>query len=157
MALLGRCRRWRRSTSGNQFSSWVEHGITDLLPGGIILVENLVYYGVIFRQMGLLLQPAGPIILIYALEEELFVRSKENTAHEPARITDLIDDLAARFSVRISCGRDCFMLGIVELINGARTIGVQADGHANGVSWTRRGNLGDDRQSPRETAGGDNN
>src|SRR5207247_10528800 len=116
-------------------------------------LRNFVYYGVIFLQMGLLLQPAGSIILIHALEEELFVRSKENTAHEPARITDLIDDLAARFSARISCGRDCFMLGIVELINGARTIGVQADGYANGVSWTRRGNLGGDITRPREVAG----
>ncbi len=84
--------------------------------------------------MGLLLQPAGRIILIYALEEELFVRSKENTANEPTRITDLIDDLAARFSVRITCRRDRFMLGVVELINGARTVGVQAHGHANSVS-----------------------
>src|SRR5438876_4259232 len=122
MARLGRCRRWRRGTSGNQFSSWVEHGITDLLPGGIILVENLVYYGVIFRQMGLLLQSAGPIILIYALEEELFVRSKENTAHEPARITDRIEDLATRFSDRIRCGRARVMLRIVALINGPRPI-----------------------------------
>src|SRR5437762_12288513 len=101
MARLGRCRRWRRSTSGNQFPSRVEHGITDLLPGGIILVEHLVYYGVIFRQMGFLLQPAGCIIFIYALKEELFVRSKNDAAGEPARLTDLIDDLAARFSVGI--------------------------------------------------------
>src|SRR5947209_19408429 len=126
MARLGRCRRWRRSTSGNQFSSWVEHGITDLLPGGIILVENLVYYGVIFRQMGLLLQPAGPIILIYAVEEELFVRSKENTAQEPARITDLIKELAARLSVRISCGRQCFILCLVAFIDCSRTWYIRA-------------------------------
>src|SRR5438067_10244803 len=105
--------------------------------------------------MGLLLQPAGRIILKYALEEELFVRSKENTANEATRITDLIDDLAARFSARITCRRDRFMLGVVELINGARTVGVHAHGHANSVSRTRLGILGDDRQSPRESTGGD--
>jgi len=71
----------------------------------VVLRESLTWAEwtpVCLFEMGLLLQPAGRIILIYALEEELFVRSKENTASESTRITDLIDDLAARFRLPAS-------------------------------------------------------
>src|ERR1700736_1401778 len=107
--------------------------MADLFPLGIVFVYDLVDYGVVFPEVCLLFQSAGRIIFIYALEEELFVGSKDNAAGEPARLTDLIDDLSPRLSVRISRGRDGFVPGIVDLINGARAVGVKADSHANGV------------------------
>ncbi len=93
--------------------------------------------------MGFLLQPAGCIIFIYALKEGLFVRSKNNAAREPARLAELLDNFAPRFAVRFSGSRDCFVLCVIELINGARTIVVQRDGHSNGFVRCRAQRLRD--------------
>jgi hypothetical protein len=92
--------------------------MADLFPPQIVFVDDFVDYGVVFPEMRLCFQPAGRVILVHALEEELVIRSKDNAADEATRLTDLIDDLAPRSSVRISRGRDGFVRGIVELING---------------------------------------
>src|SRR5437868_15139850 len=65
--------------------------------------------------------------------------------------SDLINDFAARLSVGISRGRDSFMLRIVELINGARAVGIQRDRHSNSVVCAGRWRLRDDRQSRRQS------
>jgi hypothetical protein len=98
-----------------------------------------------------LFEPAGRIIFVYAFEQEPFVRSEDNPADESSGVTDLINDFAARFSVSISRGRDCFMLRIVELINGALAVGIQRDRHSNSVVWGGRRHLRDDRKSQRQT------
>jgi len=80
---------------------------------------------------------AGRIIFIYLLlKEELLVRSQKTHRDEPARIADLIDDLAARFfPVESFVVRDCFMLGLVGIDKMVREpVGFQADSHANGRS-----------------------
>jgi hypothetical protein len=41
------------------------------------------------------------------------------------------------------------MLRIVELINGARAVGIQRDRHSNSVVWAGRRRLRDDQQADR--------
>src|SRR5947199_2641955 len=101
--------------------------------------------------MTILLPRAGRIIFVCAFEQEPSVRPEDNSADESSGVTDLINDFAARFSVGISLGRDSFVLRIVELINGARAVGIQRDRHSNSVVWADRRRLRDDRQSRRQT------
>jgi len=103
--------------------------------------------------MRLLLQPAAGIIFIYAFEEELFVRSKSDTADEATGVTNLIHDFAPRFAVRLRGRRSGFMLGVVELINGARTVGVERHSDANNVVRSRGWGLSKHRCQPMQADG----
>src|ERR1051326_6733272 len=112
---------------------WIDNGVTDLFALRVIFIEDPVKDAVVFRQTGLLLEAPGGIIFIYALELKLAVRSEKNAAREFSILAHLVNDFVARFSIGLRRGSDRLVFHVVELINRSRAIGIERNGHANGV------------------------
>src|SRR5213080_4674495 len=128
-AFLSSFGRRRRADLGGavttyQFAGRVKHGITGLLARRIVTVHNLVQKRAVFGALGLFQKASPIVILVTALETQPAIRSGDFPAGKTSCLIQLVTNRFAEFAIWVRGCRHGFVLRVVELVNGARTIWV---------------------------------